>query len=77
MNSQLYEIHNATVLRKFGKYTIERTATGEICVTDGWRTDWVILYDFGGWAHDGVFALRKDVISYLNKLSPSLFKQCN
>jgi hypothetical protein len=74
IKSQLNDMLNATVLRKFGKYTVERISENEVCVTDGWRADFVILYDFGGWAHDGIFAFRKDIRKYLDKLSPSIFK---
>jgi hypothetical protein len=64
--SQMNEMLEAKVLRKFGKYTIELTKDNELVVTDGWRSDWIIIYDNRTWAHDGVFHLRKDVKAWLN-----------
>lgn len=61
---------NREFIRKFGKYELYKQGA-EYMLTDGWLCDWFILYDEGlGWAHDGIFALRKDIRAYFNKLSP-------
>lgn len=73
MQNEYWENYGAKFIRKFGKYELYKKGN-EYLLTDGWRCDWFILYDFGGWAHDGVFALRKDIRTYFNKLSPSQFK---
>jgi len=61
---------NREYIRKFGKYELYKQGA-EYMLTDGWRCDWFILYGAGlGWAHDGIFALRKDICAYFNKLAP-------
>lgn len=57
-------------IRSFGKFELYKQGD-EYMLTDGWNCDWFILYPEGlGWAHDGFFKLRKDIIAYFNKLSP-------
>lgn len=63
-------INDRIYIRKFGKYQLFKQGA-EYMLTDGWNCDWFIIYDFGGWAHDGVFRLRKDIIKYFTKLSPA------
>jgi hypothetical protein len=66
---------NAVYVRKFGKYKVYQSLKGEYCLTDGWLCDWFITYPAeigGGWAHDGVFTLRKDVCEWFNKVSPKV-----
>ena len=43
-----------------------------LCITDGYLTDWIIVYNKGSWAHDGVFNLNdyeliKHTINLLDK----------
>jgi hypothetical protein len=64
---------NAVYVRKFGKYKVYKHIGGEYCLSDDWLCDWFFIYPAeigGGWAHDGVFTLRKDVREWFNKLSP-------
>jgi len=62
---------NCVYVRKFGGYELYLHKDGEYCLTDGWVCDWFIIYEHGlGWAHDGMFSLRKDVRAWFNKLSP-------
>ena len=59
-------------VRKFGKYDLYKQGE-EYMLTDGWLCDWFILYGDGlGWAHDGRFALRKDIRAWFDKLSPKI-----
>ena len=75
MNRQDYEkTINCKYVRSFGKYELYKRSDTEYMVTDGWLCDWFLLYDFGGWAHDGLFVLRKDIRTYFDKLNPSMFK---
>jgi hypothetical protein len=60
----------AVYVRKFGKYELYKQGD-EYVLTDYWLCDWFIIYGDGlGWAHDGIFSLRKDVREWFNKLSP-------
>lgn len=62
---------NCNFVRKFGKYELwVHNTKAEYCLTDGWLCDWFILYPHGGWAHDGRFALRKDVRAWFDRVSP-------
>ena len=64
-------MENCDFVRKFGKYELWVHQTKpEYVLTDGWLCDWFILYDFGGWAHDGRFRLRKDVRAWFDRVSP-------
>jgi len=67
--SQMNKDLNGKVLLKRGKYTLEKTAAG-LVLTDGWRSDWIFIYKYNGeWAHDGIFAIRKDIKAYIDKLA--------
>jgi hypothetical protein len=65
---------NRVFIRKFGKYDLYKQGE-EFMLTDSWLCDWFILYPQaigGGWAHDGRFALRKDIRAWFNKVSPKV-----
>ena len=67
--SQLIGNLEGKVLARRGKYTIEKTNKG-LALTDGARVDWIFIYKYNGaWAHDGVFAIRKDIKVILDKLA--------
>jgi hypothetical protein len=67
--SQMNEDLKGKVLIKRGKYTLEKTTAG-LVLTDGWRSDWIFIYKYNGqWAHDGIFSIRKDIKSYIDKLA--------
>jgi len=68
--SQLAAEHAATLIAKSGKQTLERTAAGRYCVTDGWLTDWVIFYNGPWvWAHDGTLQINKPLRDRLNSIA--------
>ena len=68
--SQLRADLGAVVLCKAGKQTLERTAAGKLVVTDGWLSDWVIIYDHTPtWAADGLFKFNMPIRQYLNKIA--------
>lgn len=57
------------IIRKFGKYSIVNNQ-GNICITDGWLTDYIVFRD-GKWLYCDTpyLGLRKDVNEYLNKMA--------
>jgi hypothetical protein len=59
-----------TVLCKAGKQTLEQDGAGRLVVTDGWLTDWIILYAHRpNWAQDGVLSINKPIRQMLDKLA--------
>lgn len=72
LDLELKEREKRVYVRSFGKYELFKQGA-EYMLSDGWLCDWFIIYDAGlGWAHDGRFRLRKDIIAYFNKLAPRL-----
>ena len=70
IQSQLCETYNAKVLLKSGKQTLELTELGQLVVTDGWVTNWVLLYGHSTeWVQDGVFYINKPIQKELDKLA--------
>jgi len=68
--SQLNADLAGQVIISAGKYTLERTRDGDLVVTDGWRADWIFIYDYcGRWAHDGVFYIRKEIRRKIDQLA--------
>jgi len=74
--SQLVTGLNATVLVSSGKQTLEtyknpsRNYLTEYVITDSFTTDYVILYENGTWASDGIFYhINRPIKKYLDKLA--------
>jgi hypothetical protein len=68
--SQLNADLAGQVIISAGKYTLERTRDGDLVVTDGWRADWIFIYNAcGTWAHDGVFNFRKEIRRKVDSLA--------
>jgi hypothetical protein len=73
--SQLNADLAGEVILSAGKYTLERTKDGDLVVTDGWRSDWIFIYDYcGRWAHDGVFYIRKDIARKIDQLAKKEYR---
>lgn len=63
------------VILKAGKYTIE-LRQNDLVISDGWLTDWVIIYNNGKWAHDGVFYnLSKKIKDRLDRIARSVYNE--
>ena len=58
------------VLKKAGKQTLElrQTSIGKrLVITDGWRTNWIVIYDDGSWARGCGLVSNKSIERFLNK----------
>lgn len=58
------------VLLKGGNITLElHKPSGNIVLTDGWLTNWIIFYGFNGkWASDNLI-INKKIVKRLNKIA--------
>ena len=65
MESQVAPELEGKVLKKFHKWTIEKTNAG-ICISDGWVTHWITCYGNGKWAADTEIQ-HAGIKSWLNK----------
>ena len=59
------------VLKKAGKQTLElrQTSVGKrLVITDGWRTNWIVIYEDGKWSRAcGGLVLNKSIERFLDK----------
>lgn len=63
--SQVASHFNSVVLKKIGKWTIERTEKSGMVISDGWLTNWIIEYGDGTWAGDD-YIRNKAIIKWLD-----------
>ncbi len=68
--------NESIILKKAGKQTLElrQTRHGKrLVVSDGWLTNWIIVYDSGKWAADSG-NINAPIRNFLNKNVEKLLK---
>jgi len=66
VKSQLTKDFEAVVLIKSGLQTLETTKEDGLVITDGWLSNWVIVYNNGKWACNNIFKVNKPIKNYLD-----------